>query len=452
LIKKSSIISTAYLAPSVLFFTHHRGFILNLQHASIEELRQWEAELTNEHSHYCQQAISLDLTRGKPSSGQLSLSDALDGSLEHNYLSADGTDTRNYGGLDGIKEARQLGADVLGVHVDEVSAQGNSSLSLMFYAMFIARDFGLGSKAPWKDSTTPVKFICPVPGYDRHYSVCEKLGIEMITVPMTATGPDMDAVEALLKTDSSIKGMWCVPKYSNPTGTTYSDETVERIAQLSTIASDNFYVFWDNAYALHDFNEVKILANIMDYCRTHGTVDSIIQFASTSKISHAGSGIAFIASSKANLDAFREVLAVMSIGPDKVNQLRHLRLFPDYSALLKHMQKHATLLKPRFNCVLKHLHNAFGDNDLGEWDSVEGGYFISFNAHSGLAKIIVKLAADAGVKLTPAGATFPYGKDPEDNNIRIAPSVPSLEEVDQAMSIFTNCVKLASIRKVLNAQ
>jgi aspartate/methionine/tyrosine aminotransferase len=422
---------------------------LNLQQASTEELRQLEAELSNEHQAFCQQNISLDLTRGKPSSDQLTLANNLDGLLNGNYTAADGTDTRNYGGLEGIKEARELGAQLLGVQFDEVFAQGNSSLTLMFYAMFTARDFGLASNKPWKNSQHAVKIICPVPGYDRHYSLCEKLGIEMITVPMTDTGPDMDAVEALIKQDDSIVGMWCVPKYSNPTGTIYSDETVERIAKLGANARDDFYVFWDNAYAIHDFNDVKPLANIMDYCRTHGTENSVVQFASTSKISHAGSGVAFLASSPANLNAIKSVLNVLTIGPDKVNQLRHLRLFPDYAALLTHMQKHAALLKPRFNCVLNHLNTAFGDNDLGQWESVEGGYFVSFNAQPGLAKNIVKLAADVGVKLTPAGATFPYGDDPEDSNIRIAPSVPTLDEVDQAMGIFVNCVKLASVRKAI---
>ncbi len=434
----------------------YRGPLLNLQHvnlqqASADELRLWETELTNQYNHFCDEAIALDLTRGKPSTDQLTLADALDGSLNNNYISKDGTDTRNYGGLDGIIEARQLGAEVLGLPVEEVLAQGNSSLTLMFYAMFIARDYGLASQKPWKDSATPIKFICPVPGYDRHYTVCEKLGIEMITVPMTATGPDMDAVETLIANDDNIKGMWCVPKYSNPTGVIYSDETVERIAKLGALStSDNFYVFWDNAYAVHDFNEHQPLANIMDYCRNHGTEHSVIQFASTSKISHAGSGVAFIGSSPENLAFIKSVLNVLTIGPDKVNQLRHMRLFPNYAALLQHMRKHAALLKPRFECVLQHLNDAFANNDLGTWEAVDGGYFISFDAQPGLAKEIVKLAASAGVKLTPAGATFPYGNDPEDKNIRIAPSVPSLEEVDQAMKIFIVCVQLASVKKSLS--
>lgn len=424
---------------------------MNLQNASAEELRQWEAELSNEYNAYCEQTINLDLTRGKPSADQLTLSDNIDGLLQGNYTAEDGTDTRNYGGLDGIKEARQLGADVLGLELNEVLAQGNSSLTLMFFSMLIARDYGLGNgpESAWKNTGETIKFICPVPGYDRHYTVCEQLGIEMLTVAMTDTGPDMDAVEAMVKADPQIKGMWCVPKYSNPTGTIYSDATVERIAKLATIAGENFCVFWDNAYAVHDLNGMKPLANIMDYCRTHGTENSVMQFASTSKITHAGAGVAFIGSSPANLAAFKSVLGVMSIGPDKVNQLRHMRLLPNYEALLAHMEKHAELLKPRFACVLEHLTNAFGDNDLGEWESAEGGYFISFDTQPGLAKTIVELAAGAGVKLTPAGATFPYGKDPQDNNIRIAPSVPSLEDVDQAMKIFVTCVKLASVRKAL---
>lgn len=425
---------------------------MNLQHASAEELRQWEADLANEYNAYCEQTINLDLTRGKPSADQLNLSDSIDGLLKGNYLAEDGTDTRNYGGLEGISEARQLGADILGLNLDEVLAQGNSSLTLMFHTMFIARDFGLGNgpDSAWKNSTGTIKFICPVPGYDRHYTVCEQLGIEMLTVAMTENGPDMDAVEALVKADPNIKGMWCVPKYSNPTGTIYSDETVERIAKLATIAGENFCVFWDNAYAVHDLNDVKPLANIMDYCRTHGTENSVVQFASTSKITHAGSGVAFIGSSKSNLAAYKKVLGVMSIGPDKTNQLRHMRLLPNYDALLDHMQRHAALLKPRFECVLKHLSEAFSENDLGEWESAEGGYFISFNTRPNLAKTVVELAANAGVKLTPAGATFPYGNDLQDSNIRIAPSVPSLEDVDQAMKIFVTCVKLASVRQALN--
>ncbi len=426
---------------------------MNLQNASQDQLIQWEADLAREYNAIQEQAINLDLTRGKPSNEQLDLSNNLDGILKHNYMSESGVDTRNYGGIDGIIESRQLGAELLDVKLEEVSAQGSSSLTLMFYAMYIAKEFGLrGIESAWKNSiskdSTPT-FICPVPGYDRHFTICEQLGINMLSVPMTSTGPDMDVVEALIKKDDSVIGMWCVPKYSNPSGTIYSDETVKRIAKLGQTANKSFCVFWDNAYAVHDMNGFKPLANIMDYGREHGTTNNIIQFASTSKISHAGSGVAFFASSVDNLNGIRKVMNSFSIGPDKVNQLRHHRLFPTFKSLADHMLLHAEILKPRFDCVLRHLEKSFSDNDLGAWEAVDGGYFISFDTKPHLAATVVKLAAEAGVKLTPAGATFPYGKDPEDRNIRIAPSVPSMEQVDQAMQVFTLCVKLASVRQKL---
>lgn len=425
---------------------------MNLTTASVDTLTQSATELRAQFEAYRQQGLNLDLTRGKPSSDQLTLADDLDGILKGNYTSAGGVDTRNYGGLEGLPELRQLGAEMLGVNTDDILAQGNSSLTLMFLAVLTAKDFGLrGEASAWKHETK-IKFLCPVPGYDRHFSICEQLGIEMITVAMTATGPDMDAVEAMVKADSNIKGMWCVPKYSNPTGVVYSDETVQRIAALGNIAGDNFCVFWDNAYAVHDLNEVKPLASISAACATAGTEDSVIQFASTSKITHAGSGVAFIASSKANITGLKKVFGIMSIGPDKVNQLRHIKLIPNYASLLTHMQQHAGLLKPRFASVLSHLDEAFADTDLGQWESVAGGYFVSFDAQPGLAKKIVSMAAELGVKLTPAGATFPYGNDPEDRNIRIAPTVPKLAQVDAAMKVFVLCVKLASIEKALDAR
>lgn len=426
---------------------------MDLQNASRDQLIRWEAELTIEYNAIKQQAINLDLTRGKPSADQLSLANDLDGVLKGNYMTDGGVDTRNYGGLDGIIESRQLGADILGVKLEEVSAQGNSSLSLMFFAMLIAKDFGLrGADSAWKNTVnngSRPTFICPVPGYDRHFTICEQLDINMVTVPMSSTGPDMDAVEALIKQDSSIIGMWCVPKYSNPTGTIYSDETVKRIAKLGQIAHKDFCIFWDNAYAAHDINGYKQLANIMDYARDFGTTNNIVQFASTSKITHAGSGVAFVASSVENLAGIHKVLSTFSIGPDKVNQLRHHKSLPTFESLVEHMKEHAELLKPRFNCVLKHLDASFKDNDLGTWDAVDGGYFVSFDSRPNLATTIVKLAAEAGVKLTPAGATFPYGKDPRGCNIRIAPSVPTIKQVDQAMQVFTLCVKLASLRQLL---
>lgn len=423
---------------------------MQLNTATPEQLRQWESELLSEYENLKQQQLNLDLTRGKPSSDQLSLSDALDGILKGDYTAADGTDTRNYGGLDGIGEAKALGAELLGVSGDEILVGGNSSLTLMYLSAQTAFNFGLnGPDSAW-NKQEKVKFLCPVPGYDRHFSICEQLGIEMVTVPMLSDGPDMDVVEQLIKDDSSIRGMWCVPKYSNPTGIIYSDATVNRIAQLGNIASPDFRVFWDNAYAVHDLNsEFEELANIMEACRKHGTESSVLQFCSTSKITQAGAGISFMGASSSNLSAVKKVLSIQSIGPDKVNQLRHLRFLPNKEAVLTHMQKHAALLRPRFECVLKNLEEGFGGTELGTWEAPEGGYFVSFDCLPNVAKAAVKLSADAGVKLTPAGATFPYGNDPQDRNIRIAPSVPSVEELDTAMKVFVTCVKLASVQSKL---
>jgi DNA-binding transcriptional MocR family regulator len=423
---------------------------LQLDQATPEQLRQWESQLAAEYQTILAQKLNLDLTRGKPSAEQLALSDALDGLLAGNYIAADGTDTRNYGGLDGLPEAKALGAMILGVDATSVLVGGNSSLTLMFQVMLTAHLFGLKDAASaWKNEGT-VKFICPVPGYDRHYTVCEQLGIEMVNVPMTATGPDMDAVEALVKSDSTIKGMWCVPKYSNPTGVVYSDETVERIAKLGQIASANFRVFWDNAYSVHDLiDNPPQLANIGETTRRHQTEDSVIQFASTSKITHAGSGVAFVAASPANLAGFKKFLNTCTIGPDKVNQIRHSRFLPDAASLQAHMKKHATLLNPRFEAVLSALSETFDNTDLGAWEKPVGGYFVSFDTRENCARETVRLAAEAGVKLTPAGATYPYGKDPEDRNIRIAPSVPTVPEVVAAMKVFVTCVKLASVKAQL---
>lgn len=423
---------------------------MQLDQATPEQLKQWAEELSAEYKAIQDKNLKLDLTRGKPSTEQLSLSDKLDGILEGNYLTESGVDVRNYGGLSGIPEIKKLGSELLGVPEKNVLAGGNSSLTLMHQAMSTAFLFGFkGIESAWANDEH-VKFLCPVPGYDRHFSVCEQLGIEMIPVAMTSNGPDMDAVEALVKEDAGIKGMWCVPKYSNPTGVVYSDETVDRIAALGNIAGDDFCVFWDNAYAVHDLSDQPVqLASIFEACAKHGTEDSIIQFASTSKITHAGAGVAFMGASEAMLGGFEKALGILTIGPDKVNQLRHARFFAEDGSLKSHMKKHAAIIKPRFESVLNHLNEAFGDNDLGTWESADGGYFISFDTRPGLAKEVVKLAGEAGVKLTPAGATFPYGNDPEDKNIRIAPTVPTVEQVDEAMKVFVTCVKLASVKQAL---
>lgn len=425
---------------------------MQLANASREQLQQWEQTLSAEYNAIKAEGLNLDLTRGKPSAEQLSLSDALDGILQHNYITESGVDTRNYGGLEGTPEARALGEQLMGVPAAQIMAGGNSSLTLMYQLMTTAFFFGLeGPDSTW-NKEGKIKFLCPVPGYDRHFSICEQLGIEMINVPMTSNGPDMDAAEALIKSDSSIKGIWCVPKYSNPTGVIYSDDTVARIAALGKIAGKNFRVFWDNAYAIHDLSDTAPqLASIWEASNAADTADSILQFASTSKITHAGAGVAFLAASDKNLNGFKKVLGIQTIGPDKINQLRHAKFFAVPDSLNAHMHKHADIIKPRFASVLQHLEEAFSDSELGRWESADGGYFISFDTQEGLAKTVVALAGDAGVKLTPAGATFPYGKDPLDSNIRIAPTVPTVPQVDAAMKVFVLCVKLASVQKALAA-
>jgi len=424
---------------------------LNLDQASSEQLQQWERELKSEYEAAQAQSLQLDLTRGKPSAEQLSLSNNLDGILDGNYSTPGGVDTRNYGGLDGISEIKLLGAELMGSPAENVLAGGNSSLTLMYQCALYGAYFGFNEESSGWHNDGPMKFICPAPGYDRHFSVCEHLGIDMLTVPMTSDGPDMDAVEKLIKEDKDIKGMWCVPKYSNPTGVVYSDTTVQRIAALGKIAHKDFRVFWDNAYTVHDLSEnPPSLGNIFEACKAAGTENSVIQFASTSKITLAGSGVAFLAASKLNLACFKKALGFMSIGPDKINQLRHLHFF-EKNSLKEHMKKHGAIIKPRFTSVLQHLEEAFSENNLGSWESPEGGYFISFDTRPGLAKKVVQLAAEAGVKLTPAGATFPYGNDPQDGNIRIAPTVPTVDQVDKAMKVFVTCVKLASVQQALEA-
>jgi len=425
---------------------------LQLNQASKEQLQQWEADLETRYSELKDKKLNLDLTRGKPSPQQLDLSNALDGILAGDYKSLNGTDTRNYGGLEGIEEARQLGADLLGVSLDEIIAGGNSSLTMMRQAMTFAFLFGPeGPGTAWQNEGQ-IKCLCPSPGYDRHFTICEDLGIEMIPVRMTSEGPDMDQVEELISNDRNIKAIWCVPRFSNPTGIVYSDEVVDRIAQLGKLASNNFRIFWDNAYAVHELSDnPPALANVMAQCKKHGTESTILQFASTSKITFAGAGMAFMAASGSNLKEFKKRLGASLIGPDKVNQLRHMRFLPNLDALKTHMTKHAELLRPRFAAVLESLQAEFGDNDLLSWETPEGGYFISVDTRPGLAKEVVNLASEIGVKLTPAGATFPYSNDPQDSNIRLAPSFPSLEDVSATMDVFSTCVKLASIRQALAA-
>ena len=423
---------------------------MHIDQADRTQLAAWEQELSARYAALAGRGLALDLTRGKPSAAQLDLSDALDGCLGGSYRDAAGTDLRNYGGLDGIPEAKALFAPVLQVPAANVLVGGNSSLSLMYQSLLYAMWFGLtGPESAWHHAGKP-RFICPVPGYDRHYGACEHLGIQMVTVPMGATGPDMDAVEALIDSDAAIRGMWCVPRFSNPTGAVYDAGTVERIAALGRRAHPSFRVMWDDAYALHALDaSAPRLASIWEACEAAGTTDSVLLFGSTSKVTHAGAGVAFMAASKANLDGFRRHLGFSSIGPDKVNQMRHVRFLGDHAGLCAHMEKHAALLRPRFEAVLRTLERELGGSGMGQWLSPQGGYFVSFDTLPGLAREVVRLSAEAGVKLTPAGATFPYGKDPEDRNIRIAPSYPTVEEIGAAMEVFTLCVKLATVRQRL---
>lgn len=429
---------------------------MQLDNATPEQLQQWDTELTRQYEAFQSSGLKLDLTRGKPSTEQLELSAALDGILAGDFYAGD-IDTRNYGGLDGIPEAKALFAPVLGVQANEMLVGGNSSLTMMYQTALLDLHFGGrgAGEEQWdgwateaRHSGSKVKFLAPVPGYDRHFSVCEHLGIELITVPLTDQGPDMDAVEAAVQADPMIKGIWCVPRFSNPCGTVYSPATVARLARLSKLAGPHFRVFYDNAYAVHGFSDdAPELANLMELCRKEGTEDSVYLFGSTSKVTLAGAGVAFMAASQRNLTRLRKHMGFSQIGPDKVNQLRHVRFLKDMDGLHAHMQRHAQLLKPRFEIVLDKLRN--GLTGLGEWTEPKGGYFVSFNTRPGLATAVVRLAANAGVSLTPAGATYPYGRDPEDRNIRLAPTVPTLDEIRQAMDVFVVCVQLASVRQAL---
>jgi aspartate/methionine/tyrosine aminotransferase len=405
--------------------------------------------LREEYGRLKERGLNLDLTRGKPSAGQLELSrPLLDLPGEAGHTAQDGTDTRNYGGLRGLPELRAAFSEALQVPVDRLVAFGNSSLELMYEALVDAVLFGLpGGSAPWpREGRTAM--LCPVPGYDRHFAVCEKLGIDMIPVAMTADGPDMDEVERLAA-DERVKGIWCVPKYSNPTGAVYTPETVRRLAAMETAARD-FRVFWDNAYAVHHLGEgAPQLADILSLSAGHGHPDRVFVFGSTSKITMAGSGVAFFGSSHANVSWLLGHLSKRTIGPDKVNQLRHARFLPDAEAVRAHMERHAELLRPRFELVHDVLDKRLGDSGVASWTRPRGGYFVSLDVLDGCAARVVELAKEAGIALTPAGATFPYGKDPHDRNIRIAPSYPSLDELGDALEGMALCVEIAAVERLL---
>ena len=403
-----------------------------------EELKVLKSQLEKEFDEVKAKNLKLDMSRGKPSAAQLNLSmemmDVLNSSSD--LIGEDGVDCRNYGVLDGITEAKQLLADMMEVPKDNIVIFGNSSLNIMYDTIARAMTHGVLGSTPWA-KLDKVKFLCPVPGYDRHFAITEHFGIEMINVPMTATGPDMDMVEKLVAEDEAIKGIWCVPKYSNPQGITYSDETVHRFATLKPAAKD-FRIFWDNAYGIHHLYEDKqdYLTEILMECKKAGNPDMVYKFSSTSKISFPGSGIAAIAASDANLKEIREMMKVQTIGHDKLNQLRHVRYFKDIHGMVEHMKKHADIMRPKFDAVLETLDRELGGLEIGSWIAPRGGYFISFDAMEGCAKAIVAKAKEAGLVMTGAGATFPYGKDPKDSNIRIAPSYPTPEELKTADGDF----------------
>ena len=418
-----------------------------------EELKALKSELEKQYEDAKGKGLKLDMSRGKPSPAQLDLSagflDAL--SSTDSLKSESGTDTRNYGVMDGIPEAKKLMADIMGVKPESVIVCGNASLNIMFDTVARSYTHGVNGNTPWC-KLDKVKFLCPVPGYDRHFRVTEYFGIEMITIPMTPQGPDMDMVENYVNHDETVKGIWCVPKYSNPQGYSYSDETVKRFANLKPAAKD-FRIYWDNAYAIHHLYEEADrqdeLLDILTECEKAGNPDMVYEFASTSKVTYAGGGISAVATSPANLEWIKKSMTVQTIGFDKVNQLRHVRFFKDFEGVKKHMMKHAASMRPKFRAVIEVLEKELGGLGIGTWTDPNGGYFISFDAMPGCAKAIVAKCKEAGVVLTGAGATFPYGKDPEDKNIRIAPSFPSPEEMAQATDLFVLCVKLVSVEKLL---
>ena len=389
----------------------------------------------------------VDMTRGRPSSEQLDLSVPMFDTVKDADFISQNIDVRNYGGVLGTKESRELFAEILGVKSEEVIVMDNSSLSIMYDLVQFAKQFGIDGHTPW-NKLPKVKFICPAPGYDRHFAICEALGIEMITVPMLDDGPDMDLVEPMVKADASIKGIWCVPKYSNPTGITYSDEVVERIATMPTAAED-FRVFWDNAYCVHGlYDEDDKLKNIFEVAKKADTKDRIYEFASTSKITFASAGISCVATSVKNVEEIKSHLFYKTIGPNKVNQYMHALFLKNKEGVLKLMKQHADILRPKFQIVDKALSDAFSDDKFVNWSKPNGGYFVSVDVKSCAARI-VELAKSAGVSFTKAGATFPYGMDDYNRNIRIAPSVPSEEELEFAMKVFVSAIKIARMEIVL---
>lgn len=422
------------------------------QEMTAEELLEEKRLLEIEYKKYQLRNLQLDMSRGKPSAEQVDLSMGMMDVLQSSddLTCDDGTDCRNYGVLDGIQEAKILIGDMIECSPDNIIIYGNSSLNVMYDAISRSMTHGVMGSTPWC-KLDKVKFLCPVPGYDRHFAITEHFGIEMINVPMLPTGPDMDLVEKLVSEDDAIKGIWCVPKYSNPQGLTYSDETVRRFARLKPAAKD-FRIYWDNAYGVHHLYEDRQdwIVEILAECARVGNPDLVYKFCSTSKISFPGSGVAAIAASANNLADIKKQLRIQTISYDKVNQLRHVRFFKDVQGIREHMKKHAEILRPKFDLLLDLFDSELAGRGIGTWVKPNGGYFICFEALEGCAKEIVAKAKKAGVLMTPAGATYPYGKDPKDSVIRIAPSYPDIDNLKIAANIFVLCVKLVSVEKLLH--
>lgn len=433
---------------NLIFFIRGLFQMIEFAKMSASDLRQYREGLLNIYNDFKDKKLKLDMSRGKPCAEQLDLSMGMLNITD--YRAEDGTDCRNYGGVDGIPEAKKLFAELLEADQDEVIIGGNAALNMIYDTIARVMSFGtVGSEVAWS-KLPKVKFLCPCPGYDRHFSMLQLFGIEMIVVDMKSDGPDMDAIEKLVIEDELIKGIFCVPKYSNPEGITYSDEVVNRLAVMKTKASD-FRIFWDNAYVVHHlYGEGDKLMNIMQACKDAGNEDRVFVFISTSKVSFPGAGIAAMAASKANVNLIRKQLSVQTIGPDKMNQLRHVKFFKSMTHIEQHMRKHAEILGPKFEAVLEILQEQLGGKEIAWWNKPKGGYFISLNTLDGCAKKVIALAAEAGVIMTPAGATFPYGRDPRDRNIRIAPSLPPIDELKKAIDIFCICVQITSIDKLLS--
>jgi len=406
-------------------------------------------DLEKHYAEFQSRNLKLDMSRGKPAGTQLDLTNGILFTLTK-YITEDGIDARNYGGLDGIPEAKKLFSGLLNIPTEKIIIGGNSSLNLMYDCLVRCMLFGTGGSKPWI-KLDKVKFLCPSPGYDRHFGICEDLGIEMITIPMTPTGPDMDLVEKLVAEDDSIKGIWCVPQYSNPQGICYSDETVDRLGGMKTAAPD-FRIMWDNAYGVHHIYSENYVKDIFAVCEKAGNPDRVFYFFSTSKITFPGAGVALIASSPANVAEIKKHMGMQTIGHDKLNQLRTVTYLKNPEGVREHMQKLAAELKPKFDVVLQTLDRELSGWGIAEWTKPQGGYFISFDALPGCAKAIVELAKNAGVKLTGAGATFPYKKDPKDSNLRIAPTYPTYDELKTAIELFCVCAKLASVNKLLETK